>query len=149
MSDQIIKVLEYLGEKLGIAIDWTTENVLPYAEQLFKRYVTLKITYASIGTVIGIVCAVVAIVLSVKLVKAYNKMKTTSTSNEFWHIEKGYYCYDWDFSVVGAIATFIAAICAAIAIASLIICIPNLIEWIIIPEIPFAKEIASLLGTTI
>ena len=149
MSQEIIKVLEYLGEKLGIAIDWTTENVLPYAESLFKRYVTLKITYASIGTVIGIVCAIVAIVLFIKLVKAYNKMRKTETSNEFWRIEKGYYSYDWDFSVVGAIATFMASICAVIAIASLIICIPNLIEWIIIPEIPFAKEVASLLNTTI
>lgn len=148
MSQEIIKVLEYLGEKLGIAIDWTTENVLPYAEQLFKRYVTLKITYASIGTVIGIVCAIVAIVLFVKLVKTYNKMRATEVSNEFWRIDKRYCYYDWDFSAMGAIATFMAAICTAVAIALLIIYIPNLLEWIIIPEIPFAKEIASLIGTT-
>ena len=83
MSQEIIKVLEYLGEKLGIAIDWTTENVLPYAEQLFKRYVTLKITYSSIGTIIGIALAVTAIVLGVKVLKAYIEMKKTETSNTF------------------------------------------------------------------
>ena len=27
MSQEIIAVLEYIGEKLGIAIDWTAENV--------------------------------------------------------------------------------------------------------------------------
>lgn len=30
VSDQIIEVLNYLGEKLGVTIDWTSENVLPY-----------------------------------------------------------------------------------------------------------------------
>ena len=149
MSQEIIKVLEYLGEKLGIAIDWTAENILPYAESLFKRYVTLKITYASIEIVIGIVFAVVATVLSVKLVKAYNQMKTTKVSNTFWCIEKGRYCDNWDFTVVGGVTTFMAALCAVIALISLTICIPNLIEWIIIPEIPFAKEVASLLNTKI
>ena len=83
MSQEIIKVLEYLGDKLGIAIDWTAENIIPYAEELFKRYVTLKITYASIGTFIGIVCAITAIILAVKLIKSYTEMRTTKTSNYF------------------------------------------------------------------
>lgn len=148
MSQEIIKVLEYLGEKLGIAIDWTTENVLPYAEQLFKRYVTLKITYASIGTVIGIALAVTAIVLGVKVLKAYIEMKKTETSNTFWYISKMCLYTDWDFTAAGAIATILAAICVSAAIPTFICSVHTLIEWIIIPEIPFAKEIASLLGTT-
>jgi hypothetical protein len=148
MSQEIIKVLEYLGEKLGIAIDWTTENVLPYAEQLFKRYVTLKITYASIGTVIGIALAVTAIVLGVKVLKAYIEMKKTETSNTFWYISKTSLYTDWDFTAAGAIATILVAICVFAAIPTFICSVHTLIEWIIIPEIPFAKEIASLLGTT-
>ena len=148
MSQEIIKVLEYLGEKLGIAIDWTTENVLPYAEQLFKRYATLKITYASIGTVIGIALAVTAIVLGVKVCKAYMEMKKTETSNTFWYISKTYLYTDWDLTAAGAIAIILAAICVSAAIPTFICSVHTLIEWIIIPEIPFAKEIASLLGTT-
>ena len=30
MSQQIIEVLDYLFEKFGIAIDWTSENIMPY-----------------------------------------------------------------------------------------------------------------------
>ena len=141
MSQEIIKVLEYLGEKLGIAIDWTTENVLPYAEQLFKRYVTLKITYASIGTVIGIALAVTAIVLGVTLIKAYNKTEETGDDNIWWE-------YDWGPSICGAFAIAAIIICVIIAIITILCEVSSLIEWIIIPEIPFAKEIASLLGTT-
>lgn len=30
MSQEIINVLDNLGEKFGIAIDWSNENILPY-----------------------------------------------------------------------------------------------------------------------
>lgn len=36
-SDQIIQVLEYVGQKFGIAIDWSVENVLPLAQTLMER----------------------------------------------------------------------------------------------------------------
>lgn len=147
MSQEIIKVLEYLGEKLGIAIDWTTENVLPYAENLFKRYVALKITYTSIGTVVGLVLAVVAIVLCVKLVKTYNSMKTTETSNIFWYIEKRCYSYDWDTTACGAIAMIVAGLFTLISIPMFIFSVIDLIKWIIIPEVPFIKEITNFIST--
>lgn len=28
MDNKVIEVLDYMGEKLGIAIDWTSENVM-------------------------------------------------------------------------------------------------------------------------
>ena len=29
MNNKIIEVLDYLGEKIGLAIDWTAENIYP------------------------------------------------------------------------------------------------------------------------
>ena len=140
MSQEIIKVLEYLGEKLGIAIDWTTENVLPYAEQLFKRYVILKITYSSIGTIIGIALAVTAIVLFVKLIKGYNETEETGDDNIWWE-------YDWGPSGLGVFATVAIIVCAFAALITLLCEVSSLIEWIIIPEVPFVKEITYLIST--
>lgn len=140
MSQEIIKVLEYLGEKLGIAIDWTTENVVPYAEQLFKRYVTLKITYASVGTVIGIVLAIIAIVLGVKLIKGCNKAEETGDDNIWWE-------YDWGLSGFGVFVAVAIVICAIAAIITILCEVSSLIEWIIIPEVPFVKEITYLIST--
>ena len=147
MSQEIIKVLEYLGDKLGIAIDWTAENVIPYAEELFKRYVTLKITYASVGTLIGIVLATTAIVLAIKMTKGYIETSEKKISNMWWR-----YSNYWnearttDFFILGLTAT---VICGMFAIPVLGCNISSLIQWIIVPEIPFVKEIASLFGTTI
>lgn len=44
VSDEIIKVLEYLGEKLGVTIDWTSNNVLPYVEQLCEKFIAWEIS---------------------------------------------------------------------------------------------------------
>lgn len=39
ISNEIINVLEYLGDKIGVTIDWTSNNVLPYVEQLCKKFI--------------------------------------------------------------------------------------------------------------
>ena len=35
--DQIIQVIEYLGQKFGVAIDWSAENILPLAQVLMEK----------------------------------------------------------------------------------------------------------------
>lgn len=44
VSEQIIEVLNYLGEKIGVTIDWTAENVLPYIEDLCVKFITWEIS---------------------------------------------------------------------------------------------------------
>lgn len=44
MSDEIIKVFDALGEKLGIVIDWSQENIYPYIQDLCQRATQYKIT---------------------------------------------------------------------------------------------------------
>lgn len=39
MANEIIKVLDNLGEKFGIAVDWSSANVVPYLQDLMTRIV--------------------------------------------------------------------------------------------------------------
>ena len=39
VSEQIIQVLDALCAKLGMAIDWTADNVIPYIEKLCGKYI--------------------------------------------------------------------------------------------------------------
>ena len=48
LSQEIITVLNYMCQKFGIAIDWTSENVVPYIEDLCGRYIEYEI-YTSIA----------------------------------------------------------------------------------------------------
>jgi hypothetical protein len=43
MGDEIIKVLDALGDKLGIAIDWTSENILPQLETVCGKAVQYEL----------------------------------------------------------------------------------------------------------
>lgn len=43
IGEEIIEVLEYLGNKMGIAIDWSSENVMPYIKMLCDKYIDWEI----------------------------------------------------------------------------------------------------------
>lgn len=42
-SEELIKILEYLAGKVGVAVDWTSANMLPYAQELCEKIVTYEI----------------------------------------------------------------------------------------------------------
>ena len=54
MSEEIIKVLDDLSERFGVAIDWSEENVLPYAQELFQKFVNYEIWTSALWIVIGL-----------------------------------------------------------------------------------------------
>ena len=39
ISEQVIKVLDAVCDKFGIAIDWTSNNVIPYIEQIGNKII--------------------------------------------------------------------------------------------------------------
>lgn len=43
VSEQIIEVLNVLCDKFGLAIDWTGQNVLPYAQELAEKMVNYEL----------------------------------------------------------------------------------------------------------
>lgn len=52
ISSEIIKVLDYLGEKFGIAIDWTSKNVLPYLQALVDKFIKWEISTSIVWIVL-------------------------------------------------------------------------------------------------
>lgn len=43
MSSEIIKVLDDLCRRFGLVIDWTSENVIPYLQQLCEKFIDWEI----------------------------------------------------------------------------------------------------------
>jgi hypothetical protein len=43
VSKEIIEVLDYIGEKIGVTIDWTSDNVIPYVKELCEKFVSWEI----------------------------------------------------------------------------------------------------------
>ena len=47
-SENFINIMDAIGKQLGIAIDWTSQNVVPYLEQLSGKIVNYEL-YMSIA----------------------------------------------------------------------------------------------------
>lgn len=58
-SREIIAILDYLCQRFGIAIDWTSDNVMPYLQDLGERFIQYEI-YTSFA-----LCVLAAVVLVV------------------------------------------------------------------------------------
>ena len=63
ISSEIIEVLDYLGEKFGIAIDWTSNNVLPYLQTLVDKFIKWEISTSILWIAIAVFVMVGMIIL--------------------------------------------------------------------------------------
>ena len=71
VSDEIIKVLEYLGEQFGIAIDWTSENVIPYIQELMTKFINYEIA----TSIAWLTLACILLILGMIVIKKAKKSK--------------------------------------------------------------------------
>lgn len=75
MSDEVIKVIDALAERFGIVIDWNSENVIPYLQQLCDKYITYEIITSIVWMIIG-VCLLPVSKYAVKRMKYNAEQKT-------------------------------------------------------------------------
>ena len=64
VSKQIIEVMDYLANKLGIVVDWTSKNMQPVIKDICEKYIKWEISTSITWIVIALVTAVVGIILS-------------------------------------------------------------------------------------
>lgn len=55
MGNEIINVVNALADKLGFAIDWTAENMLPVVQELIRRYAAYLLVDNLYGVIISVV----------------------------------------------------------------------------------------------
>lgn len=58
VGEQVVQILDVLCEKFGIAVDWTSANVIPYAEILCGKLVTYEIFTSAVSIVIWVALCV-------------------------------------------------------------------------------------------
>lgn len=78
MSEEIIKVLDELGKRFGMAIDWSNQNVMPYLQDLMNRY----ISYNNVQSITWIIVSIIIILLCCFFIK---KLLRWSKQENFGH----------------------------------------------------------------
>ena len=141
MSQEIINVLNYLGEQLGIAIDWSSENVWPQIMDILGRYRLMEIVYSCLWIVVQAAFIVYALVVFVKCFKASVKIKVTKQDNFWWYSA---YSANW-MSNAGAVLLIIAGIFGLTSLCILPIEVGDLLRWIIVPEVEYIEMLKGFI----
>ena len=124
VSNEIINVLNDLGSRFGIALDWSNQNVVPYIQDLIIRIARLEIANSIIGIVSGILCLIITIWAINKTIKSYR--------DDCYGAWEGY--------------LWLAMILGIIGIVALALGIDGLTQAIFLPEltaIEYVKDIVS------
>ena len=72
VSEQIISVLNYVCEKLGLVINWTEDNMLPYVTELMAKFIRYEIATSVVSCVL---IATLTIFFFVMVKKSFPKAK--------------------------------------------------------------------------
>ena len=82
MSEEFIKVLDHLCDKLGVAIDWSSENILPYAQQVMEKFIVHELWTSVAVTVVWaialVICAIITHIARQKAIEDGWDWKTDS-----------------------------------------------------------------------
>lgn len=129
MADQIIQVLDDLSERIGVSIDWSSENVLPYVQELFTKLVNYRLTTSIIWLVVASILIVVSVVTIKKAMRAYHLWQDDEVSDDApfgW----------WTLSIIILIIVVLIILFQA----------PVVIRCLTFPELEVYKYISDLLS---
>ena len=127
MSNEIIKILDDLGRRFGVAIDWSDKNSMPYLEKLNERFIQWEITTSIVCGVTGILLFVIGLVGVIYSIKKINASDC---------YDAGYYAV-----ILGMTATVFIMGCAVILTQCFDIC-----RAVYLPEIAIYNYIDGLIS---
>lgn len=131
MSEEIIKVLDELGKRFGIVIDWSNQNIMPYLQELLKRF----ICYQNITACVWIIISIAMTICGVIMLKFLNK----------WRKSDGYNSDSYDDDELLAVLGYIFSILIiALGIGLIIGNTLGIVKNICMPEMVVYKYIKNI-----
>lgn len=135
VSEQIIQVLDVLCEKFGIAIDWASENVIPYVEVLCKKLITYEIAMSVASMIFSLVLIISSIIATKMLYPVFKRglEKEQHTWGVGWEVGS-------TFAIIGLVIINLASI------ISFIINITDIIKCATFPEMYIFEYVSRLIN---
>lgn len=146
-ENKIIETLDYLFEKFGIAVDWTTENVMPYVQELAEKIVTYKIVTNSTWILISVIIIIACCIYLKKMHTSYKQCEITKESNVLWKYYKGVYSGESvDLTDTGKATAWVMTFVFPFGFIAFICSFSSLLKWIFIPEIQLIEYVSNLVN---
>lgn len=141
-GNQIIEIIEYISEKMGIAVNWSADNIWPHVEDLLTRITQYKIVSHSIGLAIGFILLFVGFVCINKLSKDHKVYKAQKDNAIYWTTYKD----SIDLSGKGLLMLIIVILTLIAGATSVFTNANDFLEWLFIPEIRLIEYVSDLIG---
>ena len=128
MSEEIIKVLDELGKRFGIVIDWSNQNIIPYLQELLKRF----ICYRNITACVWIIISIAITISGVVMFRSLNKWRKSDDYDD---------CDDDMLALLGYIfSVFITALGIGLIIGNMF----GIIKNVCMPEMAIYEYITNI-----
>ena len=126
ISQQVIKILDAVCDKFGIAIDWTSNNVIPYIQQLGNKIIIYDICNSIMWLVMLWIMPLIVAIFIKKFLNR-KKLEAKEFRNDYYFSDgsldnEAFYCY------------LIIGILLVIAIVIGTISLQSIIQDILFPE---------------
>lgn len=131
VSEQIIEVLEYIGQKLGVAIDWSSENVMPVITNLCTKYIKWEISTSIVWLSVGFLIMLSVILWLIFYIKCTDK-------DDLW---------DFDYCVQPYFLIILGGMLFIIGLITVIPQIFDIIKCCAFPELKIYEYVRYLLQT--
>lgn len=131
VSEQIIQVIDALCEKFGIAVDWTSQNIIPYVESLCEKLVTYEIVTSIAWIAFMMLISIGSIIAAKKICLILKKKK-----------EEDRWC-DWEISFGLTICTTIIVVLVSIIVTAAQIM--DIIKCLTFPEMYVFQYVSTLI----
>ena len=126
MSSEVSEVLNTLGEKFGLFVDWSQQNVQPYIEDLIQRVAQYKIATNICGLVILTLIITASTIMIIRFCKMKSSGRITVNNDEF---------------EIGLMV--VSAVCLIMGIIISIFVIQDIFKCYYVPEMVFIEEVKS------
>ena len=133
MNEEIIKVLDYICGKLGLAIDWTAENVMPQVIDIFSRYRIYEIVRNSMCLALCFGMVVVFFMLWKKVINCRKICMQEKRDNFWW--ETLSYSDSAGMEPATILLTIITCIVAIAFLCIVCSCANSIMQWTFVPEV--------------
>ena len=137
MSDEIIKVLDALCDKLGIAVDWTSENVVPYLKLLIGKYIKYEIATSFAWIVLMALLMAPLIYVTIKAWKIYA---------HYYDSHDDFFLDEDEVYIAAILLTVATAIIGLIAFCVFGYQVMDIVTAFTFPEKIILNELKSMLG---
>lgn len=141
MSQEIINVLNYLGEQLGIVIDWSSENVWPQVMDILGRYRLFELVSTGFWLIMEVVMIFGVFLILKRMAKDYMKIKADQKDNFWWRRRYG----DNELTGFGWALLIISLLLGVISVISITIDIGEMFKWFIVPEIKYLEMLKGFI----